>query len=353
MKNALFISFFLALLSCGSDSQIPTGRTYRMGFANSAPRFDDINLLLQSLNLWSTRADAAIINTEVPWDEMFAGTNPATYVVDNYSGLAEFYKSKNMKLWVYVDPQNGLDRSADAVELVAMGKSIAEDDVQTIYRRFVVVMDSILHPDHLGLALETNLIRDAASPAIYQGVKKAVNDVVAELTQRSSPAKRSVSVQVDHAWGKLGGGIYQGIAQDLSDFPFVEELGLSSYPYFGWSNPEEIPTNYYSKLVNGTNLPVFVSEGGWSSASVTTATTSFVSSPQIQEQYVRHHRKLLDEAHTIAVFQLVFTDIDESSLPPNAPDNIGYFLSLGMVDTNFQPKPALAAWDEMFSLKLK
>ena len=353
MKNALFISFFLTLVSCGSETQVPIGRTYRMGFANSAPRFDDINLVLQSLNLWSTRADVAIINTEVPWDEMFAGTNPATYVVNNYSGLAEFYKSKNMKLWVYVDPQNGLDRTADAVELVAMGKSIAEEDVQAIYRRFVVVMDSILHPDHLGLALETNLIRDAASPAIYLGVKKAVNDVVAELTQRSSLAKRSVSVQVDHAWGKLGSGNYQGIAQDLIDFPFVEELGLSSYPYFGWSNPEEIPTNYYSKLVTGTNLPVFVSEGGWSSASVTTATTSFVSSPQIQEQYVRHHRKLLDEAHAIAVFQLVFTDIDESSLPPNVPDNIGYFLSLGMVDTNLQPKPALAAWDEVFSLKLK
>ena len=108
MKNALFISFFLTLVSCGSETQVPIGRTYRMGFANSAPRFDDINLVLQSLNLWSTRADVAIINTEVPWDEMFAGTNPATYVVDNYSGLAEFYKSKNMKLWVYVDPQNGL-----------------------------------------------------------------------------------------------------------------------------------------------------------------------------------------------------------------------------------------------------
>jgi hypothetical protein len=323
-----------------------------MGFANSAPRFDDINLVLQSLNLWSTRADAAIINTEVPWDEMLAGTNPVPYVVDNYSALSQFYKSKGMKLWVYVDPQNGLDRTSDAVALVAKGRSISEDEVQTLYRRFVIVMDSVLRPDHVGLALETNLIRDAAPPAIYEGVKKAAYEAFIELKQRGSLAKLSVSVQVDHAWGKLGSGVYQGIVQDLADFSFVEELGLSSYPYFGWTNPEQIPTNYYSKLVAGTNLPVFVSEGGWSSVSVTTPSASFVSSPQIQEQYIRHHRKLLDEAQAIALFQLVFTDIDAASLPPNVPDNIGYFLSLGMVDISLQPKPALSAWDEMFNTAL-
>jgi hypothetical protein len=323
-----------------------------MGFANSAPRFDDINLVLQSLNLWSTRADAAIINTEVPWDEMLAGANPVTYVVDNYSALSQFYKSKGMKLWVYVDPQNGLDRTSDAVALVAKGRSISEDEVQTLYRRFVIVMDSVLRPDHVGLALETNLIRAAAPPAIYEGVKKAAYEAFIELKQRGSLAKLSVSVQVDHAWGKLGSGVYQGIVQDLADFSFVEELGLSSYPYFGWTNPEQIPTNYYSKLVAGTNLPVFVSEGGWSSASVTTPSASFVSSPQIQEQYIRHHRKLLEEAHAIALFQLVFTDIDSASLPLNVPDNIGYFLSLGLVDTGLQPKPALAAWDEMFDTAL-
>ena len=89
-------------------------------------------------------------------------------MVNNYKGLVEYYRSKGLKLWVYVDPQNGLDRASDARELVAAGKSIADADMQNIYRRFVVVMDSVLSPEHLGLALETNLIRAAASPAIYE-----------------------------------------------------------------------------------------------------------------------------------------------------------------------------------------
>ncbi len=323
-----------------------------MGFANSAPRFDDFNLILQSLALWTPRADAAIINTEVPWDSLYSGVTEVEYVVDHYKGLVDYYRSKNMKLWVYIDPQNGLDRTSDAVALLNLGKSIAQADVQAVYRRFVIVMDSVLHPDHLGLALETNLIRAAATPAIYQGVVQAANDVAAELGNRGSTTPLSVSVQVDVAWGNLGSGGYVGVAQDFLDFPFLDELGLSSYPYFQISNPSELPYNYYSKLVEGKNLPVFVSEGGWSSGSVSAGGISFTSSPALQAEYIRRHISMLNYAHASAWFQLTFTDIDAAHLPANTPANIGYFIYLGLVDINLQPKPALAVWDEAFGYPL-
>jgi hypothetical protein len=323
-----------------------------MGFANSAPRFDDFNLVLQSLNLWTTRADAAIVNTEVPWDSLYAGVPVVDYVVRHYSGLVSFYRSKQFKLWVYVDPQNGLDRAADAEALQLLGKSIADPDAQATYRRFVIVMDSVLKPDHLGLALETNLIRLAASSANYQGVKQAANDVAAELKAKGTTARLSVSVQVDVAWGN-GTGVYNGIDQDFADFPFLEELGLSSYPYFGIDDPAQLPENYYSRLIEGTTLPVFVSEGGWTSGSVSTPAISFTSTPQLQEQYIRRQRVMLDAVKAIAWFQLTFADIDIASLPPPVPDNLGYFIYLGMVDTHLQPKPALSVWDETFALPQK
>lgn len=348
----MLIPIAMGIDSCDNPVPDTPSRTYRMGFSNSAPRFDDINLLIQTLNIWTTRADAAIVNTEVPWKELYEGMSPVTYVVNNYVGLVDFYRSKNFKLWVYIDPANGLDRAADALALQTLGKSIAEPDVQEKYRRFVIVMDSILNPDHLGLALETNLIRAASPPAIYEGVKKAVNDVAAELTALNRPAPLSVSVQVDVAWGNPGAGSFIGISQDFADFPFIEELGLSSYPYFGVDNPDELPPNYYSKLMEGKPMPVFVSEGGWSSGSVATPTVTFTSSLKLQEQYIRRHKVLLDEVRAIAYFQLPFTDIDIASVPPPLPDNLGYFIYIGMVDVNLQAKPAMKAWDELFILPL-
>lgn len=335
-------------VSCSDPAPDPPHRSYRMGFANFAPRFDDFDLVLQTLALWTSRADAAIVNTEVPWDSLYNGVSTVDYVVNHYKGLVEYYRGKNMKLWVYIDPQNGLDRTTDAVALQNLGKSIAQTEVQEVYRRFVIVMDSILNPDHLGLALETNLIRVASSPAIYQGVVQAANDAAAELTSRGRTTPLSVSVQVDVAWG-YGGSGYVGVTQDFSDFPFIDELGLSSYPYFEVSSPDELPFNYYSRLVEGKNLPVFVSEGGWSSGSVNTGGISFTSSPALQAEYIRRHISMLEYAGATAWFQLTFTDIDAAQLPPNTPPNIAYFIYLGLVDINLQAKPALAVWDEAFN----
>jgi hypothetical protein len=200
---------------------------------------------------------------------------------------------------------------------VKLGKSIAKPDVQLLYKRFVLVMDTILKPDHLGLALETNLIRAAAPDSIYQGIKNAANAAFQDVRNADQNVKISVSVQVDFAWGKLGGGSFIGISQDFMDFAFIEELGLSSYPYFGSSNPEDLPANYYSKLVEGKNLPVFVSEGGWTSQSITGFSGQLISSNlQIQQRYITRQGQLLDQAQAIAVFQLSFTDIDLSTLPP-------------------------------------
>lgn len=351
MNRYLLIIVIVTATSACSGVDEPV-RTYRMGFMNSAPRFNDFALAFQSLELWTQRADAAIISTEVPWDSLLDGKDVKAHVLYNYYNLANYYRSKNLKLWVYIDPENGLDRAHDAVALQQAGRSIADADMQALYKRFVIVMDSILKPEHLGLALETNLIRGSATPSIYNGMRQAVNEVAVELKDRNSKAKLSVSVQVEYAWGKLGGGPFRGIRQDFDDFPFVEELGLSSYPYFGYDDPSEIPADYYSKLVEGKSLPVFVSEGGWASASISTPGISFSSSPEKQKQYVIHHRKLLDHVKAIALFQLTFTDIDVSSLPPSLPESIVYFTSLGLVDVNLMPKPGLDAWDATFRYKL-
>lgn len=351
MRTILSIILSLTVIACSSDEQ-PNTRSYRMGFQNSAPRYDDFDLIIQSLSMWSTRADAAMITTEVPWEALINGADVNDYVTDNFVGLVNFYREKGFKLWVYIDPQNGLDRTADALELQAANKSIADADMQALYRSFAFAMNEMLNPEHLGLALETNLIRVAASAANYNGVKQAANDAAAEIRAADATVKLSISVQVDHAWGKLVGGTYIGVAQDFTDFPFIDELGLSSYPYFGFDDPSEIPLTYYSKIIEGKNIPVFVSEGGWSSASVTTPDISFVSTPELQAEYISHHAKLLDRVNATAVFQLPFTDIDLENVP-DAPANLQYFAHLGMVDIQLDPKPALAAWDQVFKIPLK
>jgi hypothetical protein len=352
-KPGIFL--VLALLAGGCSKHSPSAapsRSYRMGFMSSAPR-PDFNLYIQSLSLWTVHSDATIISTEVPWDSLLNGENPVTYVVDNYVGLLNYIRPANLKLWVYIDPENGLNRVSDSGPLVARGKSIAQADIQRIYRRFAVVMDSVLHPDHLGLALETNLIRLAAPDSIYQGVRQAVNAAAADVRAIDPHVPLSVSVQAEVAWGKLGGSAssgYVGVSRDFADFPFVQELGISSYPYLSYANPGDIPLDYYSQLVTDHPLPVFVSEGGWTSANLTVG-FSVVSSLAQQRAYIVRQGQLLSQAHGIGLFQLTFTDLEISGWPAADAAGLYPFAFLGVVDSNFVAKPALAAWDSLRQIR--
>jgi len=158
-----------------------------------------------------------------------------------------------------------------------------------------------------------------------------------------------ISIQVETAWGVLlGNGPYQGIDTDYADFPFAQLLGLSSYPYFSYAQPADIPVDYYSRLLTGRSIPAMVTEGGWTSASVSTVS----SSPEMQRRYIERHAQLLDSVAARAVVQTLYADLDLSSFPPPIPANLPLFISIGLADSDLMAKPALAAWDALFARSL-
>jgi hypothetical protein len=215
-----------------------------------------------------------------------------------------------------------------------------------LYVDYVLTLDTILHPSYLGLAAETNLIRAAAPDSVYQAVVAMTDAAATRLNGLPSAPPLYVSVQVEVAWGALQHTGYVGIAQDFADFPFVTAIGLSSYPYLGgFAVPESLPFDYYARVVAGHSIPNMVVEGGWPSVSA----GPVVSSPEIQVRYLDRQSRLLDSARSVALFQLTFADLDLSSvtLPPGSI--LPLFAHLGVVDSAFGAKPALAAWDSILA----
>jgi len=336
-----------ALLACsGSTSPAPPSRTYRMGFSAIPPR-NDLATALQGLNLWTSgHADAAIMHVSVPYAALLNGISVHQEVDSNELGLANYYHAKGLPLFITVDVTNGLNRAKEDPYLDSIGRSITDTAIQRLYVDYVLTLDTILHPSYLGLAAETNLIRAAAADSVYQAVVVMTNAAAARLQRLSGAPPLYVSVQVEVAWGKLQNTGYVGIAQDFADFPFVDAIGLSSYPYLGgFAVPESLPLDYYSRVVAGHSTPTLVVEGGWPSVSA----GPVVSSPALQVRYLERESRLLDSARSVALFQLTFADLDLSTftLPPGSI--LPLFAHLGVVDSAFGAKPALAAWDSILA----
>ena len=334
------------------DASSSGSRSYRMGFSVVPPK-PDLKIALQSLDIWTRHADAAIMHLDVPWALLLAGTSPEDALRKDGVDLEHYYRSKHLQLVVTIDVTNGLGRESESPVLVAAHRSIAEPAVQRLYRDYVRALVDMLHPDYLGLAAETNLIRVLAPRPVYNAVVRMASDAAADIRRSRSATALPLyaSVQVETAWGKLGGqNRFAGIDQDLRDFPFVNVIGLSSYPYLGgFSDPDQIPLDYYARVRGSRVLPVMVVEGGWPSASVRGV---FTSSPEMQARYIARQSKLLDEAKAIAVFQLSFTDLDVGSFAKPVPAILPLFATLGLVDTRLRPKAVLATWDKIFARRL-
>jgi hypothetical protein len=329
-------------------------RTWRMGFS-AIPPVADQAVALATLDRWSTRADAALSHEDPPWDSLLAGVRADSLAIRIALPLAQYYRAKQFRYAYEMDITNGLNRAAEAPALVRLGRSLAEPEIRSLYLRWAAAVDSVIAPDWLGLASETNLVRAVAAPSLYASVVTAANaaaDTLALLHARwaraSSPALYT-TVQVETAWGRLGGSSgWQGIATDLADFPFDAVLGLSSYPFLGgFAEPESMPTNYFSRIAHDAGKPVMIVEGGWSSESL----PGLPNTREKQARYVRTMPRLLADAHAIGWWQLTFADLALSLFPPPPPGtSLLPFASLGLVDSGLTAKPALAPWDSVFAL---
>jgi hypothetical protein len=351
MRRAWLLALAALLGGCGADGPADHGpvapqRSYVMGFTAFPPRFGDDALIIRTIDAWATRADAALLLYEPPWERLLAGDDPDALVRANELGLANYFRGKGLRIIATLDATNGLDRAAEAAGLVALRRSLAEPAVRAAYARYVGAFAAVIQPEYLAVASETNLVRAVAPPALYQALVDAAAAGAAEAKRRSPTTRVFTTVQVETAWGRLGpGGAFVGIARDRADFPFAEAVGLSSYPYLaGFGEPEELPLDYYSRLVAGAPAPLLVIEGGWTSASVGGITSSLDK----QRRYLERHAQILDSARAVAWFQITFTDLDLGAIEVPPGSILPLFAALGLVDTSFTPKPALAVWDATF-----
>lgn len=350
----LSVALLGMLVGCGGDdAPAPSSRTYRMGFSAFPPSPDPARAIT-SLGMWMERADAAIFHDSPPWTALLAGGSADSLAHVQFDELVGIYRSQGLKVVVTIDATNPVDRTAEAEALTAAGRSITEPAVQQLYRAWAVAVATVVEPDYLGLAAETNLIRFGSARPVYDAVVSMTNAAAADVLAARASQALYVSVQVDLAWGRLQGtNNYVGIATDLEDFPFVTALGLSSYPYLaGFTEPSEVPEDWYARLgerSGQSSLPLFVAEGGWTSASVVTVS----SSPEKQARWIRRQAALLDRASALYVFQLQFTDVDLDAFGLGGDPRLIPFVRLGLVDTALAAKPSLAAWDSVFARPLE
>src|SRR3989442_10073049 len=182
VARALALALLAAVLGCG-DGAGPqlSPRPFLMGFS---PMPSHPAIIVPSITYWLPRADAAIMHVSPPWAALIRGVSPAAAVDTAQLPLANYFRANRLALVFTVDATDGLNRAAEAPELVALGRSVTDTAIQRLYRDWVFAVADKLRPDYLGLIAETNLIRAAAPDSVYRALVVMANAVAARSEER-------------------------------------------------------------------------------------------------------------------------------------------------------------------------
>jgi hypothetical protein len=324
-----------------------TTRTWRLGFSPNPPR-PTVPDVIRGIDLWSPRAEVALLHDDVPWSKLLSGMSADAIIDQDKQGLVDYLRSKNLALFFTIDLTNGLAREQEAPQLVAAGRSLAETS------------DTATGP-HLGAGRAA-----PPEPGIPRTCRRDQPDPASSASVRL-PGGASGGQRHQHRAGRGRGRLRAGSSVCRSK-PHGGGLETSRAPSLASNRTSRISRSCRRSVClliptwpgrAPPTCPLTTTAGCavrgpcrcWCAKAVGQARRypGFNSSAQTQASYIDRHATLLDSVSAVACVQLQFTDIELASVPAPVPANLPLFASLGLADAQFNAKPALARWDALHS----
>ncbi len=329
---------------------VKRGRSWKMGFSRVPPRHEAADQLA-CLDKMRGRCEFVVLQEQLPWTELLAGVSPQALVDHEIMPLVNAARSRGFDVVFLMETGDGSSRGEEPPALRALGRSLGEKSVQALFVEMARAIARTVRPSVLGLATESNAVRLLGTPAYYGAVIAAASAAAAAVKRDGYAGELMVSIQVEVAHGRMPGQpAFIGTAGDLRDFPFVEVFGFSSYPHYAFALPEEIPADYYSRLLPAGGPKMIVVEGGWPTAGSLYGRTTSVA---LQQRYLRKQATLLDSVSARGVAQLLIADLDLALWTADAAQGLATFASLGLMGSRYQAKTSLKVWDNLYARKLQ
>lgn len=321
------------------------------GFFPTPPE-PSVDSSVENIKNMSDHADVLLFQEQVPWIDFQNGVDAESNRITGVGDLIDYVEFYGMQSIIVVDPLNGLNRRQFQGIPSEWGEvDFSTPEVRTAYKNFAVRLARDFQPDYLGLASEINTYLDAY-PEDAEHFISLYKETYAAVKEESPDTRVFVTFQWDDLNRLDGDGTAFDIKWDQIEAfePELDIWAISSYPYFAFDTPAEIPDDYYSPLLTRTDKPLAIAESGWTSQEV----GDFTGSPEGQAEFLR----IVDSqigGRMVFWINLLYADLNWEDYrlifaeqgTVEDMTTLSNFVSLGLTSTDGEPKPALAVWDEL------
>ena len=325
------------------------------GFFPAPPEGTTEAVLNHFANL-GENADFILIQPNIPWENFKAGIEGESQQRTDLTNQTILARQNDLE-WIFVvDPLNGLNRREFFGLPDGWEPSFSNPDIREAFANFTLWILREFSPRYLGLASEINSYMDAHPDDVESFV--SLYREVYDLVKSESP---DTQVFVTFQWDDLNNMFApaaEGRPAGKTNWDQIEAFEpqldlwvISSYPYFAFPSGEGISTDYYTPLLERTNKPLAVAEGGWTTEPL--GGGAIYGDETGQVDYLQAIHDQLGERLDFWVY-LVLSDFNMGSFaeimrsegrPESDIDGLSTFSAVGLTRFDGSPKPALALWN--------
>jgi hypothetical protein len=357
----VLIALMFVTLACGETSDIPpapqtsvfdSGRA-AYGFYPSPPEVS-LTSIFKLYKDMSAHADFVLLQQNTAWQDFLQSPDGKSQTRTDIINQIKLARRNNLEYIFVIDALNGLNRREFAGLPAGWEANFGDPDVRAAYKNFTLWILRTFHPRYLGLASEINTYMDAY-PKDAANFLSLYNEIYALIKAEAPTTKIFVTFQWDDLNNMFpqpeegGRKPYDTNWDEVEAFePNLDLWVISTYPYFIFNN-QDIPSDYYTPLLNRTDKPLAIAEGGFSSEAV----GPINGSPERQVAYLNAIHSQLGPRLKFWVNTL-FNDLNIDSYAkqmkkdgrnPQDALSLGAFAYIGLRKSDGSPKPALELWD--------
>jgi hypothetical protein len=363
MKRNFLFSLLLMIVSlaCGQSGPVtpfpaddsPASTQTLYGFFPSPPRVSILSVVNHFKDL-GQYADFVLFQHTVPWTDFLDGAEGESQSRTDIANQETLARQNGLDSVYVVDALNGLNRREFKGLPVGWEASFANPQVRAAFTNYTLWVVRTFHPRYLGLASEINTYLDAY-PDDAANFTSLYHEVYARVKAEAPDTQIFVTFQWDdlnNMWPQPEEGNRTRLSPNWEQVeafePNLDLWVVSSYPYFVFPSGADIPADYYSRLLDRTDKPVAVAEGGWTSRGV----GEIHATPADQVAYLNAIHDQLGERMAFWAY-LLLNDIDVNSYGRASDqqdvsdadiNTLSLFASLGLREMDGTPKPALEVW---------
>lgn len=325
------------------------------GFFPSPPEAT-LESVLNHYTMLGEHADFVLLQHSIPWEEFARGVDGQSQDRTDIDNSVILARQNGLDTVFVVDPLNGLNRREFFGLPEDWPAEFANPDVRAAFTNFTLWIVREYQPSYLGLASEINTYADAHPDdfphflSLYQ-----------EVYDRVKAEAPDTQVFVTFQWEDLnnlmptaaeGRAAYDTNWDQIEAFePQLDLWVISSYPFVAFQSGADIPADYYASLLDRTDKPLAVAEGGYTSKPI----GPFPGEPQDQVDYLNAIDTQLGERLSFWVYLLLSDfSLDSYAEMMRAQgqsdvdiETLGMFASVGLLESDGTPKPAMDIWDRL------